>query len=430
MSCHTHRVFVARALVCAGKACAPVLLLLAPIVALAGAPALTLEQATRLAAERAPMLDARRAGLSAAKEEAARAGALPDPMLTVGIDNLPITGTDAFDTGADFMTMKKVGLRQEIPARAKREAQRMLAARNIDEADAQARAELLDIRRSTAEAWIDLWAAQHEIDALEALREQTALASRLARARIAGGVDPVADALAADAAVLELDNRIEATQSVRDAARADLARWLGDGELVVSQDAPDFSRLPVPEARLLAAIDRLGPLLPITAQLETAAAQVDAARAEKRPDWSVAASYAQRDRGRSDMLTLEFGIGLPLFTRNRQDRGVAAREADYQATLATREDMRRQQMARLRTDIAKWESLKRQTTRDQDALLPLTHDRSNAALAAYRAGAEVRPWLDARRDELDTVVAHVERLGALGRAWAALAYLLPMETPR
>ena len=48
-------------------------------------------------------------------------------MLTVGIDNLPITGRDAFDTRIDDMTMKKIGLRQEIPARAKRKAQRELA---------------------------------------------------------------------------------------------------------------------------------------------------------------------------------------------------------------------------------------------------------------------------------------------------------------
>jgi len=45
-------------------------------------------------------------------------------MLTVGVDNLPVTGADAFDPTADFMTMKKIGLRQDVPARAKREARR------------------------------------------------------------------------------------------------------------------------------------------------------------------------------------------------------------------------------------------------------------------------------------------------------------------
>lgn len=427
MLLRTCRISAARSFSRAAKACAPILLLV-PVVVLAGSPALTLDEATRLAAGRAPMLDARRANVAAAQEEAARAGALPDPMLTFGIDNLPVTGTDAFDTGADFMTMKKIGLRQAIPARAKREAERNLAARAIDAADAQGRAELLDVRRSAAQAWIDLWTAQCKLEALNELHEETVLASHLARARVSGGTGSVADALATQAAVLELDNRIEAAEAIRMAAQAGLARWLGDDTPIASHVAPDFIELPASQTQLLAAIDRLGPLLPITAQLETAAAEVDAARADRRSDWSVAASYGQRERGRSDMLMLEVGIGLPLFTRNRQDRGVAAREADYQASLATREDMRRQQVARLRADIAKWDSLKRQTARDQDALLPLAHDRTNTALAAYRAGAEVRPWLDARRDELDTVVANIERMGELGRAWAALAYLLPSES--
>ncbi|MGH8085568.1 MAG: TolC family protein [Lysobacter sp.] len=424
---HTQFVCVARSLARATRACPLLLLLSMPVASFAASPALSLEEATRLAVERAPMLDARRSQVEAAQQESRRAGALPDPMLTVGIDNLPVTGADAFDVQADFMTMKRIGLRQEVPARAEREAERSLAARNIDKAQADAQAERLEVRRETAEAWIDLWAAQRELDELMALREETELASRLARARVAGGADPVADALAAEAALLELDNRIEAARASEQAAQVGLARWIGDEMLLPTEQAPDFTALPVSEARLLAALDRLGPLLPTTAEIETAAAAVDVARAEKRPDWSVAASYGQRDGGRSDMFMLEFGIDLPLFTRNRQDRGIAARQAEYEAALSTREDLRRQQAARIRADIARWEGFKRQVARDRDALLPLARDRTATALAAYRAGAPVRPWLDARRDEIDILIDHTQRLGALGRAWAALAYLLPQE---
>lgn len=421
----THRIFVACASAGAARACAPILFLL-PAVVLAGSPALTLEEATRLAAERAPMLDARRAGITAAQEESARAGALPDPMLVVGIDNLPVTGSDSFDFRADEMTMKRIGLRQEIPARAKREARRTLAARSVDEAQALSEAEGLTVRRAAAEAWIDLWAAQRELAAVQALRDEAALAARLAKARVAGGTDPVSDTLAAQAAVLELDNRIEAARATQASAQAGLARWLGDADIATT-GSPDLTTLPVPEARLLATIDRLGPLLPVSAQVETAAAAIDVARAEKRVDWSVGASYGQRDGGRSDMIMLEVGIGLPLFTRNRQDRGVAAREADYQVALATREYLRRQEVARIRADIARWEGLKRQVSLHESSLLPLARDRSATALAAYRAGGELQPWLSARRDELDAHLSHAQHLGELGRAWGELAYLLPSE---
>jgi outer membrane protein TolC len=163
--------------------------------------------------------------------------------------------------------------------------------------------------------------------------------------------------------------------------------------------------------------------------VETAASAIDVARAEKRPDWTVGASYGQRSGDRSDMLMLEVGIGLPLFSRNRQDRGIAAREADYQGALATREDLRRQAAAQIRADVARWEGLKRQIALHENALLPLARDRSTAALAAYRAGGPLQPWLDARRDELDVHLAHAMHLGEFGHAWAALAFLLPENTP-
>ncbi|MFC3715543.1 TolC family protein [Luteimonas soli] len=394
---------------------------------LAAPAALSLEEAVRMAVERAPMLDARRAQVDAARQEFQRAGALPDPMLMVGIDNLPVTGPDAFDPSADFMTMKRIGIRQEVPAGAKREARRDLAARTVDERQARARAERLEIRRSTAEAWIALWTAERKLDEVTALREQAELASDLARARVAGGSELAVDALAAKAAVLELVNRIEAARAEVEAAQIGLARWIGAPALHVTADMPDFSELPVQKTRLLSAVDKVGPLLAAEAQVETAAAAIDLAQAEKRPDWSVAASYGQRSDGRDDMFMLEFGVELPLFTANRQDRGIAARRAEYDAALAVREDARREQAARIRVDLAQWEALKRQVARDRYALLPLAGDRSATALAAYRAGAPIRPWLDARSDELKLVIEHTQRLEALGRSWAALAYLLAEE---
>ena len=412
-------------------ALAKVLLLVvlsAPVAIATASDGLSLPEALRLASTRAPLMEARRFGVVAAREEAARAQSLPDPTLTVGIDNLPVTGSDAFDANVDEMTMKKIGLWQEIPSRAKRAARQSLADRQIDEARARAGADEVEVRRATAEAWIAVWSAQREISGLRGLRDQAALAVTLSKARVAGGGGSVGDALATQAALLEVDNRIEAAEAEKEAAQVELGRWVGDVRLEASAAAPDFNSLPVPKAELLAMADQIGPLLSANAEVETAAAAVDLARADKHPDWNVGASYGQRGGGRSDMLMLEVGIGLPFFTRNRQDRGVAAREADYQAALALREDARLAQLARVRADLTRWEGLKRQVALHEDSLLPLAQDRSATTLAAYRAGGGLQPWLDARRDELDIHLAHAEHLADLGRAWAALAYLMPTGT--
>src|SRR3546814_17862936 len=83
----------------ATSACLLILLLLvAPAAGAAAQSPLSLDEAIRMAVERAPMLDARRAQVEAARQESPRAGALPDPMLTDGIDHLPVPGPAAFDT--------------------------------------------------------------------------------------------------------------------------------------------------------------------------------------------------------------------------------------------------------------------------------------------------------------------------------------------
>ncbi len=395
---------------------------------------ITFDDAVRLAAERAPMLQARQSQIAASREEAVRAAALPHPRLTLGVANLPVTGADAFDASADFMTMKQIGVMQDFPARAKRRARQAVADRTVEQAQALSEAERLAVRQTVAQAWIALWAAQREVAALQALREPANVAVRSAKARLAGGTGSAVDAMAAQNAVLELENRIDAAEASLEAARAGLARWLGEtpADLRVEGAPPDLMVLPIPPATVLASIDRQAPLLPWRSREAVAEAQVEAAIAEKRPDWSVGVTYGQRDRApdgmpRSDMLMVEFTIDLPLFTRNRQDRGVAARRAELDAVAAEREDARRAQAERVRMTLAEWEGLRRQVVRQETESLPLADDRAKTALAAYAAGGDLQPWLEARRDEIELHVMHARHLGDLGRAWAALAYLLPEE---
>ncbi|UUS15039.1 TolC family protein [Stenotrophomonas sp. CD2] len=159
---------------------------------------------------------------------------------------------------------------------------------------------------------------------------------------------------------------------------------------------------------------------------------MSSAIAEKRPDWSLGVTYGQRDRSpeglsRSDMLMVEIAIDLPVFTRNRQDRGIAARRAELDAVAAQREDARRAEAEAVRKTLAEWEGLKRQVARKEAESLPLANDRARVALATYAAGADLQPWLEARRAEIELHVEHARHLSELGRTWAALAYLLPEE---
>lgn len=395
------------------------------------------DDALRLAAERAPLLRARRLQETAAREESARAAALPDPTLKFGLSNWPITGPDAFDLRADDMTMQQIGVMQAFPAHAKRQARQSVANRTVELAQAQANAERLAVRQSVALAWLDQWAAQREVVALQGLREPAMLAAKTAKVRLAGGTGSATDALAAQAAALELESKLDAADAGLLSSRAGLARWLGSGaeDVRVTGDPPDVRLLPIDPAAMLASVDRQGPLLAWRAQEAMADASIDAAIAEKRPDWSLGATYGRRERipgggHRSDMLMIEVSIDLPLFARDRQDRGIAARRSEREAVAAEREDARRAQTETVRRTLAEWQGLQRQVARLETDLLPLARDRSQTALAAYAGGSDLQPWLDARRDELESQLEHAQRLGELGRAWAALAFLLSDEETR
>ncbi len=403
---------------------AMVLAALAPGVALA--QALSLKQAVAAATQRAPILLARDATRQARSEDLVRADALPDPTLIVGVQNFPIGGPDAYMLNRDGMTMQRIGISQALPSRAKRNARRELARALLDQAGADTVATTLDVQRATAKAWVLLWVAQHEREQLQDLSDQAALAVRATRARLAGGGGSAGDALAARASALELQNRLDDTDARLAQAHAGLQRWLGDVDVDAAANAPpDFSSVPIPEVRMLASVDQQGPLLAWDAREASADAALALARAEKRPDWSVGGGIAKRGGDASNVIWLEVGVGLPLFPGNRQDRGISARSADLAAVRANREDARRMQAESVRRAFARWQGLGTQVTRTRDTLLPLANDRSRITLAAYSGGAPLQPWLDARRDEIDTRIDYATLLGEWGQAWVDLAYLLP-----
>jgi outer membrane protein TolC len=360
----------------------------------------------------------------AAQHDAVRAGRLPDAQLTAGISNLTATGRQAFNAAADSMTMRTVGLMQEIPSHAKRAAEKAVANSDVQLSAADVLTVRLAVKQATAGAWVHLWAAQTERNQLQDLHEQFALAVQLAKAKLRGGTGNATDVLAARSAVVELDNRITAVDAEIAAARAALQRWLGNSADGTLAEAPDFSTLPVPPAQLLHDLDRQGPLLGWGAREDQAQAKLDLAKAGKRPNWSVGLVYGSRIHV-PDMIGIEVGVSLPLFPGNRQDQDISARYAERDAVKDDHEDARRAQREAVAAGLAAWQGDDKQVNTYRDQLLPLATDRSRTALAAYRSGGSLQPWLEARRDEIDTRVAYAQALAAWGTAWAKLAYLIP-----
>jgi len=85
-------------------------------------------------------------------------------------------------------------------------------------------------------------------------------------------------------------------------------RWIGVDADRPPAGIPTDAELNVTPEALIDSVPHHPPLAPVVARLAQAQTDVDLARADKRPDWSVEADYAQRGPAYSNMVSLEFHV--------------------------------------------------------------------------------------------------------------------------
>jgi outer membrane protein, heavy metal efflux system len=385
---------------------------------------LSLEAAVERALEIAPQVGAGTANVEGMQASAVSAGRLPDPQVIVGIDNLPVTGEDAYSTTSDFMTMRKAGLMQEFPAASKRRLERELAGARVGVAEAELLASRLEIAREVAKTWIRRATAERSLNDLRALQPELELQAAAARAAVSAGRSSTADALAAEVTLAELQSRLLRMQSEARQASFELARWIDSDAARPLAPIPSLDNLPTPPGALLEAVHEHGSLLTFQAQIDAARLDVDFAKAQRRPDWSAELAFAKRGPDFSDMVSLEFRIGLPLFAKNRQNPQISAKQAELRRLEADRDAELRMHTAEINQMITQWRQLGEQLGQYERELLPLARARSRAALASYRSGrGDLRLALDAYRQEIEFVVEHAALVNERGQAWAYLRYL-------
>jgi outer membrane protein TolC len=119
----------------------------------------------------------------------------------------------------------------------------------------------------------------------------------------------------------------------------------------------------------------------------------------KQPDWGVELAYAKRGRAFSDMVSMQVTVGLPLFTRARQNPEIAVKRQAVTKVSAERDAMLRDHTQELETDLADYDALTRQLARMQTMRLPLAQQKGDLQFASYRAGkGDLNAVLTARRE--------------------------------
>ncbi len=384
---------------------------------------LTLDAARRIAVDHQPMLEAQALAIDVARQSAVAARQLPDPQLKGGVSDLTITGDHVGTLTRQNDTQFTVGIAQAFP----RADKRRLRGERIDAeaglAERQLRKDGLSIERDVGLAWLDVWKPLQALNLARASEREAQLQLDALRIAYRNGRSAQADVRAATVALELLRDQIAKLEQDGYHARGALSRWLGEAAYApLPAGTPVFPE-PPPLGAMLEALRRHPHVDVAAAEVEVAAADVALAKQAYRPDFSVEVGYGHRPAF-SDYINLQVGIDLPVFTANRQDRGLAARQAELARAEALREDSWREHAAELRLNHWDWTLLGQRLSRYDDTILPEADARIEAARLAWAAGSgSLAAVLEARRAALDLRLSRLDLETDRSRHALALRYL-------
>jgi outer membrane protein TolC len=387
---------------------------------------LSLDGAVVAATRRSPLVMAADAQAQGAREMAIAAGQLPDPVLKLGLNNLPIDGPDRYSVTRDFMTMRSVGVMQELTRSDKRIARTQRAEREVELAKVAREATIADLQRDTALAWLERSFQESLRELLLSQIAQAELQVQAAETLYRSGKGAQAEVFASRGSVEQLRDSLAQAERRVAVAGTQLGRWIGDGAREPLAPRPALT-LPAWTAGPLSEHLRQHPQIAAASQQEAlAGSEAAVARAARSADWSVELQYSQRGPAYSNMVSINLSVPLQWDRQNRQDRELAARLAAIDEARARREEAQRAHEAEVRAMLQEWRSHEDRLARYDASLLPLATQRSEAALASYRAGAgPLTAVLEARRSEVDVRMERLRIEMDRARVWAQLNYLLP-----
>lgn len=408
--------------------CRALLLSLWPLTQALAAPpsSLPLDVAVSIATRDSRQVDALAAQVRAARERTVVAGQRPDPVLKLGLNNLPIDGPDRFSVTRDFMTMRSVGLMQELTSADKRMARRERAERDAALAEAERRQAVAAVQRDAALAWLDRSFAESMREQLLSQIAQASQQVQAAEAMYRVGRGAQADVYAARSEVEALRDRLDEAEREIQVATVRLTRFVGDAAHAPLGARPAVALPTWVAADGAVALDALPDIAALREREVAAAVDARVADAERQADWIMELMVSQRGPAYSNMVSINLSVPLQWNRGNRQDREHAATLASLDEARARREDAERAVQAELQSWKLAWRSHARRLRRHDEALLPLAEQRAAAALSSYGAGSgSLNGVFEARRNALQV---HLDRLGIeadIARLWAQLNFLMP-----
>ena len=375
-----------------------------------------------------PDLQAARSEFEAARSRVSPAGALDDPMLELGVLNVPV---QSLSLRREDMTMKMIGLTQRLPYPGKRALRRELAEKEADASDSNLREATNRVMRDVKVGVIDLSRVEESVRLVEKNRRILAQFLAIAEARYAVGQGAQADVLKAQTQLSKMLDELIKLERERPMIEAELNRALGRMSAPKTFMAPALQvrqvTLRLDDLREMARGNR-PQLLAQQSLADRNSKALDLARKDYYPDFDVRFSYGQRDNfqdmRREDMISFTVAINLPVWRASKRDPRVAEAQSMRDQALRMYDARLNEINAMLRQQAATAEQSLKSVRLYESGILPQARLAVEASLAAYKVNrVDVFTLLDNQMTVLNYEIGHVANLAAHNKALAEIEFL-------
>jgi outer membrane protein TolC len=334
------------------------------------------------ALEFAPSIGARRARAAALHLRAAAAGALADPTIEFGLEDVAFP---RWTVGSNEMSTLGVELRQELGGFGRRGAERQAVTQEARVLDIDVMDEARRVSLAVRTQYARLYALDAEHRSLDAARGVALLLRDSGTARYGTGEAAMEPQLRAQLALSRVDAELEDLAAERAAASADLNRWLGrdpGASFGTFAHLPDVQVAADVPAQAVTASVALGRQ---RAAIAAAEAEAHVQRQNGRPNVFVGAGYANRG-GFDPVIGLRIGAELPVWRRAKQGPAVGAADAEVEAARLELVDMENDVRAQAVRLGAQWQRDDAQVHRYREAIVPEAESALEVARSTYGAG--------------------------------------------
>ncbi|HEX5750828.1 MAG TPA: TolC family protein [Archangium sp.] len=370
-----------------------VLVLCSPLVTLAQEETRTptdptLEELLAEAFKTRPELQQAEAPVRAARERVPQASALPDPVLQLGIQNDGFNGLMIGEMETSYFSIM---VSQSLPFPGKRALRSEVAKLGATAASAQMGRVRLSIEAEVRRGYLELLLTRERLMLLERLQTLWKQSAEMARIRYETGEGAQSDLLRAQLELNRLRQRRIALQAEERVRVQTLNRLSGrplETPLPTTTRVRDLG-VPEPgdvEATEKDALERSPELAQQRALVAQAGQQVALARKERLPDFTVSAGVMPRGGDFPPMWQANIGVPLPIFSGSKQDRVVAERSAQADASARAVEALEQVLRLRVRERLIALAALRDTAAIYRDGLLMQSAATAESTLTQYRVG--------------------------------------------